>query len=186
LKTSWPVTRRIATATKPLKTDSLIFSNRAYRVVIFRNTGIFLPGLLPFGTRITGKNPGAGMSNKMAVLINGEVILEYDRSVALTEQQRLSLEKMDSKMDTGINLAGEQLTSPDKNQRMQFVALNLVNALYNDENEAIIAASTAYLAENLPDLKQVKADNRQGQWLVDLVFDKEYQNQVKVSFSGLQ
>jgi len=126
------------------------------------------------------------MSNKMAVVINGEVILEYDRSVALTEQQHLSLEKIDHKMDGGITLAGEHINSPDKNQRLQFISLNLVQALVNDGNEALIAASSSYLAENLPDLKQVKADNSKGQWLIDLVFDKEYQNQVKVSFSGLQ
>lgn len=126
------------------------------------------------------------MSNKMAVVINGEVILEYDRSVALTEQQHLSLEKIDHKMDGGIILAGEHINSPDKNQRLQFISLNLVQALVNDGNEALIAASSSYLAENLPDLKQVKADNSKGQWLIDLVFDKEYQNQVKVSFSGLQ
>lgn len=126
------------------------------------------------------------MSDKMAVLINGEAVLEYDRSVALTEQQRLSLEKMEHKMDGGFNLAGEQISSPDKNQRLQFIALNLVHALVNEENESLIAASSSYLAETLPDLKQVKADNSKGQWLIDLVFDKEYQNQVKVSFSDLQ
>lgn len=126
------------------------------------------------------------MSNKMAVLINGEAILEYDRSVQLTEQQRQSLQNMDKKMDAGFNLAGQFVSSPDKNQRLQFISLNLVNALVNDESEALIAASSSYLAESVPDLKQVKADNSKGAWLIDLVFDKEYQNQVKVSFSGLQ
>jgi len=125
------------------------------------------------------------MSEKMAVLINGEAILEYDRSVALTEQQQLSLEKMDKKMDAGFSLGGQPISSPDKNQRFQFIALNLVQALADDDNEALIAASSSYLAENLPDLKQVKADNSKGQWLIDLMFDKEYQNQVKVSFSEL-
>ena len=88
--------------------------------------------------------------------------------------------------DGGFTLAGEKISSPDKNQRLQFISLNLVQALVNEESEALIAASSSYLAENLPDLKQVKADNTKGQWLIDLVFDKEYQNQVKVSFSGLQ
>ena len=63
--------------------------------------------------------------------------------------------------------------------------MNLIQSLLNEENEALIAASTAYLAENLPDLKQVTADDRSGQMVIDLVFDKEYQNQVKVNFSGL-
>ncbi|MEJ2143188.1 MAG: hypothetical protein P8Y24_12695 [Gammaproteobacteria bacterium] len=125
------------------------------------------------------------MSNKMAVLINGEAVLEYDRDVSLTDTQRESLERMNSTLDKGINLGGEKISNPDKNQRLQFIALNLIQSLLKDENEALIAASTAYLAENLPDLKQVTADTKNGQLLIDLVFDKEYQNQVKVSFSGL-
>ena len=125
------------------------------------------------------------MSNKLAVLINGEAVLEYDRDVTLTDTQRESLQRMDSKMDNGFELAGEQISEPDKNQRFQFIAMNLIQSLLKEENEALIAASTAYLAENLPDLKQVTADDRSGQLVIDLVFDKEYQNQVKVNFSGL-
>ena len=125
------------------------------------------------------------MSNKLAVVINGEVVLEYDRSVTLTDIQRDSLHKMEAKMDSGFSLGGEQVTNPDKNQRLQFIATNLIQALLQDGSEAIIAASTAYLAENLPDLKQVTADTKEGQPLIDLVFDKEYKNQVKVGFSGL-
>ena len=125
------------------------------------------------------------MSNKLAVLLNGEAVLEYDRDVTLTDAQRDSLQKMDSKMDKGFELAGEQITSPDKNQRFQFITMNLIQSLLKEENEALIAASTAYLAENLPDLKQVTADDRSGQMIIDLVFDKEHQNQVKVNFTGL-
>jgi hypothetical protein len=121
----------------------------------------------------------------MAVLINGEAVLEYDRSVALTDAQRNSLLKMDSKMDNGFELAGQTVSNPDKNQRLQFIAMNLIQSLLNEENEAMVAASTAYLAENLPDLKQVTADTKTGQLVIDLVFDKEYTNQVKVDFSEL-
>ena len=125
------------------------------------------------------------MSNKLAVVINGEVVLEYDRDVELTEMQRNSLQSMEAKMDNGFTLGGEQISNPDKNQRLQFISSNLIQALLQDGSEAMIAASTAYLAENLPDLKQVTADLKSGQPLIDLVFDKEYKNQVKVSFSGL-
>ena len=125
------------------------------------------------------------MSSKLAVVINGEVVLEYDREVTLTDTQRDSLQKMETKMDSGFILAGEQILNPDKNQRLQFIASNLIQALLEDGNEGLIAASTAYLAENLPDLKQVTANTKDGQPLIDLVFDKEYKNQVKVSFDGL-
>lgn len=125
------------------------------------------------------------MNTKLAVSVNGEVVLEYDRSVALTDSQRDSLQKMETKMDAGFTIAGETITEPGKSQRLQFVAMNLVQALLNEGSDALIAASTAYLAENLPDLKQVTADIKNGKPLIDLVFDKEYKNQVKVSFDGL-
>lgn len=125
------------------------------------------------------------MSNKLAVLINGEVVLEYDRDFTLSPQQLNSLDKMDEKMDSGIDFAGQHVESPDKNQRFQFVANNMLQSLMGDENEALIAASVAYLATRLPDLKQIKVNEENGQPLVDLVFDQEYKNQVRVSFPTL-
>ena len=123
------------------------------------------------------------MSAKLAVSINGEVVLEYDRTVTLTESQRDSLKKMEARMDEGINLAGQNISNPDKSQRLHFIAMNLIQALLQEGSDAMIAASTAYLAENLPDLKQITADTKNGQPLIDLVFDKEYKNQLKVDFN---
>ncbi len=125
------------------------------------------------------------MSEKMVVLVNGEALFEYDRSVPLAEKHRQYLEKMDQQMDGGIKLGNEQVDNPDQQQRAQFVALTLLQAIEQD-NEGMIAAMNAYLAERYPDLKQIKADTdkQTGKVMFDLIFDQEHKNQVKVSFNA--
>lgn len=122
------------------------------------------------------------MSNVMAVLLNGTAQIEYNRDIALPDKQRDYLDRMDQDMNTGIQLGEEYLDVPDQIQRAQFIALHLVQSLLAD-NEQHIAASCAYLAERLPDLKQVKAVTKpDGAIGIDLVFNEAYTNQVKVEF----
>ncbi len=125
------------------------------------------------------------MSETMVVLLNGEALFEYDRDKTLVEQQRQYLEKMDQKMDSGIILGDESISTPDQQQRAQFVAFTLVTAIQNDD-EAAIAAMSSYLATRYPDLKQIKADTDQNSRKVmfDLIFDQEHKNQIKVSFNA--
>lgn len=125
------------------------------------------------------------MSEKLVVLLNGEALIEYDRSIELPEKQRQYLDRMDSQMDAGIMLGDEKVENPDQQQRAQFVALTLINALQQD-NDAVIAAMNSYLAIRMPDLKQVKADIDQDtrRVMFDLIFDQEHKNQVKVSFNA--
>lgn len=125
------------------------------------------------------------MSDKMVVLINGEALFEYDRTKPLPENQQQYLERMDQQMDGGITLGNEEIANPDQQQRAQFVALTLLNAIENN-NDAVIAAMNSYLAVRYPDLKQVKADIDQNSKKVmfDLIFDQEHKNQVKVSFNA--
>ena len=125
------------------------------------------------------------MSDSMVVLLNGEALFEYDRTKSLPEHQEKYLDQMDHKMDGGITLGNEAIASPDQQQRAQFIAFTLVTAIQQD-NEAVIAAMSSYLAERYPDLKQVKADTDQESKKVmfDLIFDQEHKNQVKVSFNA--
>lgn len=119
------------------------------------------------------------MSNIMAVLLNGIAQLEYDRLRPLPDHQAVYLDKMDRKMDAGIMLGEESVTEPDLEQRAQFVAANLAHAIKtNDETTA--AAMCTYLANRLPDLKQVKIIDADGHISIDLVFDEEYKKQVAV------
>jgi hypothetical protein len=120
--------------------------------------------------------------DQLVVLLNGESQLHYDRSKALPDHQRAFIDKMDLELQRGIIVNNQPIDSPDPQQRAQFVALNMIQAIQNsDEQKA--AATCAYLAIYLPDLKQVKAEQNAQGILIDLVFDKEYVNEVKVQLT---
>lgn len=128
------------------------------------------------------------MSNKSAkllvVLVNGSPILEYDRDKKLSEAQHDSLKLMDEKLDQGITLGGQFIPQPDLEQRIEFVAANLISALLTEE-DVLAAASCAYLAKALPDLKQVKALEESGTVSIELIFDREYQPETKMNYMPL-
>lgn len=124
------------------------------------------------------------MNNVMAVFLNGIAQLEYDRDKLLPDHQAAYLDKMDAKMDAGILVGDETITNPDVNQRTQFAAANLAHAL-NTSDEAMAAAMCSYMAIRLPELKQVRIDDQEGEVSIELVFDEEYRKQVAVEFTGL-
>ena len=119
------------------------------------------------------------MKSIMAVLLNGIAQLEYDRNKQLPEHQALYLDKMDQKMDKGIQLGDALIEEPDLHQRAQFVAANLAHAIKSHQ-DAMAASLCSYLANRLPDLKQVKIEEQQGGVSIELVFDEEYKKQVHV------
>ncbi|VAW91236.1 hypothetical protein MNBD_GAMMA22-2674 [hydrothermal vent metagenome] len=121
----------------------------------------------------------------MVVVINGELKLEYNRKKSISKLQQKYLAKMDRDMDSGITLNNEQIALPDKTQRAQFVADHLVHA-YMKDNDQQIAALCAYLAQTLPQLKQVRVDSVGDKYSIDLKFDAVLENQVKVNFPPLQ
>ena len=122
------------------------------------------------------------MGNIMAVLINGIAQLEYDRNKALTDYQLTYLDKMDEKMDAGINIDGVSIESPELNQRIQFITANMLSAIKSD-NEGMTSALCTYLAMRLPDLKQIKVTEEGDDVSIDMVFDEDYEGQTSVSFS---
>ena len=120
------------------------------------------------------------MSDVMAVLINGIAQLEYERDKPLTDYQLTYLETMDKKMDEGISIDGETIDSPEMNQKVQFVAANMLSAMKSNE-EGMTSALCTYLATRLPDLKQVLIQEEGEDVSIDLVFDKDYKGQVSVN-----
>jgi hypothetical protein len=124
------------------------------------------------------------MSSILGVMLNGIAQLEYDRNKPLPDHQAAYLEKMDRKMAEGIVVDGEPVSSPDLDQCARFVAANLTHAIKsNDETKA--AAMCTWLANRLPDLKQVKIDEADDSVSIDLVFDEDYKKQVAVEFPKL-
>ena len=121
------------------------------------------------------------MSNLMAVLLNGIAQIEYDRRKALPDHQGAYLDKMDRRMDEGIEADGRLIENPDRLQRAQFVAGNLAHAIQTG-NEELAAAMTTYLAVRLADLKQVKIREEGDGFAIELVFDEEYVRQFPIQF----
>jgi hypothetical protein len=117
----------------------------------------------------------------LVVLINGEAQLEYDRSKVLPELQLRYLDRMDEKMDAGVQLGSVWIEKPDRMQRAKFVAVRLVEALQQND-EASIAASCSWLATRLPDLQQVRARMVGAGFSLELVFDRPYVPEATVSF----
>jgi hypothetical protein len=123
------------------------------------------------------------MSEKLVVLLNGVSQIEYDRSRVLPDRQREYLDHLDRRLDRGVELNGERIEQPDRVQRAQFVAVHMIHAI-KSENEPLAAATCSYLADRLPDLKQVKADEDGEDISIDLVFDELPVNQVQVRFDS--
>jgi hypothetical protein len=120
----------------------------------------------------------------MAVFLNGIAQLEYDREKLLPDHQTAYLDKMDSRMETGIQIGEEVIKNPDLNQRAQFAATNMVHAIKsNDESTA--AAMCSYLAIRLPRLKQVKIEEKDGIASIEFIYDEAYRKQVVVDFPQL-
>ncbi|MDE0250042.1 MAG: hypothetical protein OXK72_03440 [Gammaproteobacteria bacterium] len=122
------------------------------------------------------KTPGV-----LVILLNGTPMLEYDRGQALSDRQRESLQRMEEKLDQGILLGERFVSRPERQQRVEYMAANLVAALLEGKDVAA-AASCAYLAMALPELKQVRALEKEGNVAIELVFDREYRKEEKLSF----
>jgi hypothetical protein len=117
----------------------------------------------------------------LTVVVNGQAVIEYDRRKPLASRQQLFLDHMDLDMDSGFNLDGRQEASPDLLTRARFVATSLVQAL-EAQNDSVAAATCAYLALRLPQLKQVRAEQKDQQLHIDLVFDQPHAQTQIVQF----
>ena len=129
-------------------------------------------------------NMNTDTNNVLVVVLNETPVLEYNRSKVLSAKQRNSLKLMDEKLDQGITLEEKLIPHPSLEQRIEFISANLVSALLNDE-EVLAAASCAYIANHLPELKQIKAVTKDEQVSIELIFDREYQQELKMNYTPL-
>jgi len=107
---------------------------------------------------------------KLTIFVNEEAVYDCDRDITIGEQQLAFLDKMDSDMEQGIKIKGELINQPDSHQRATFVAMNLIKALQQD-NDAAISASCAYLANRYPALIEVHANDHEK--MINIEFIKE-------------
>jgi len=125
------------------------------------------------------------MSDKVGFLLDGQEVLTYDRSRALPDKQREYLNILDDQLEEGFILSDQQIDKPNLQQKTQFIALNLVNALTKeDDNTAIIMFT--YLVNRMPELKQAKAKIKESdsgrQIGVEFVFDEVKSEGQKIEF----
>ena len=126
--------------------------------------------------------PSSQVENSpLTVLIDDQVHLEYDRNKPLPEKQLAYLGRMERQMDAGIQLGSGWVEHPEPFHRAQFVAIHLIEALQQG-NDALVAASCAYLASRLPEMKQLKARSTEGGFAIELVFDEPYVAETVVNF----
>ncbi len=125
-----------------------------------------------------------GVMKKLVAVMNGESQVEYDRTRELPENQKQYLDMMDQKMDEGIPHGPGHIFAPDTQQKAQFVANQLIGAI-KAENEQLAAATLAYLANRLPELQQVIAEEKDGETTIKFVYDKEYVKAQPVQFMKL-
>ncbi len=120
----------------------------------------------------------------LVVLLDGSPELEYDRNTPLPPQQALYLDKMDEKMDQGIEIGEEFIPEPDAGAKAKFVAANLATAMLQD-NDAMIAAMCSYLATRQRDLKQVQIQQGEQGLEIELDYENVYSKPVQVEFKSL-
>ncbi len=125
------------------------------------------------------------MSDKVGFLLEGQEVLTYDRSQVLPDKQREYLDIIDAQMNEGFVLSDQKVENPNLQQKTQFVALNLVQALLKeDDNTAIIMFT--YLVNRMPELKQAKAKTKTSesgdQIGVEFVFDEVKAEGQKIEF----
>jgi len=125
------------------------------------------------------------MSDKVGFLLEGQEVLTYDRSQVLPDKQREYLDIIDAQMNEGFVLSDQQVEHPNLQQKTQFVALNLVQALLKEDDKTAIIMFT-YLVNRMPELKLAKAKTKTSesgdQIGVEFVFDEVKSEGQKIEF----
>lgn len=111
------------------------------------------------------------MPTMLSIYVNGEKVLEYDKNTRQPGKQRQFLDNMDLDMDEGIEINDEIITSPDKMQRANYVAMNLLYGIQTN-SEGMISATCAYLANRLPELKKIRSVEEGEEITMELIFNE--------------
>lgn len=120
-------------------------------------------------------------TSPFVVSLNSSKVLEFMRDRELSHKQLDDLVKIDTKLNTGLNLDGDFIQSPNSKDKAIFMANNLATALETN-NDSIAAISCTYLATRYPDLKQLKISSVDGRISIELIYDKEFTQQEPIKF----
>lgn len=107
----------------------------------------------------------------LSVYVNSEKVIEYDKNTRHPGKQQEYLDGMDLDMDEGIELNDEMIASPDKMQRLNYVAMSLLYGIHSESN-SMIGTTCAYLVTRAPELKQIRAVEKGEEITMDLIFNE--------------
>lgn len=108
------------------------------------------------------------MANILTLFINDNAVFNCDRNDDIDEQKSHFLDTMDADMDKGIKIKGELITTPDADKKARFVVLNLIKSI-QQENQATISASSAYLCNRYPNLLEVRVTDGDNEIIIEFV-----------------
>jgi hypothetical protein len=93
------------------------------------------------------------MKNSFNVTLNEQIIYSYTEQPAPARLRRY-LDEMESHMESGIALGEQHIEQPSDFQKLQYVAMQLFNAL--DKKDANMAeVMSAYLLNRNVDLREI-------------------------------
>ena len=118
----------------------------------------------------------------MIVQVDGKVVLEYDRRKPLNKRQQEDLSRIDTKLSASAHADEHPNPQPNPLKFTEVVSCALVKALQTG-NDQVTAASCAWLANRIPELRQVKAKIEGAEQIsIELVFNRDYQPEQTIRF----
>ena len=118
--------------------------------------------------RMTPPDPPADFAAKVAVLVDGEPALYWDRAAALNDAQRAAVDGLETRLRQGFEADGRRYERPDALERAQFAASMIPQALERERDD-LAATALALVCAALPDLKQLQC-RRRGDGRCDIAF----------------
>lgn len=119
-------------------------------------------------SRMPPPDPPADFADKVAVLIDGELALYWDRAAALSGAQRAAVDRLEARLRQGFEADGRRYPDPDALERAQFAASMIPQALERGRDD-LAATALALACAALPDLKQLQC-RRRGDGRCDIAF----------------
>jgi len=107
----------------------------------------------------------------LSIFINTKKILVPKINSRLTGIQRRFLDEMDLDMKNGIVINDELIPSPNKMQRENYVAMNLLYAIEN-KNDDMVSTTCNYLIHRLPELKEIYYAKKESEITMELIFNE--------------
>lgn len=112
------------------------------------------------------------MATTLEIVQDGETVLRFERSGTLPGLQRRQLDELDFRMDQGIELGGEAISEPDRQQRTRFVVGLLIRALQRDDSATVRGLST-WLSYRVPELAVIRLRQSGDEMMAELELNGE-------------